>query len=83
MNEYARAAIEWTRGKLDGIRIERRLSGETTWTAVGIDMRPPFDDPTPLSKPGAPEHREYRVIGLYQDQDVGRPSDIVTITVGE
>ncbi|MFO0573196.1 MAG: hypothetical protein U1A78_04290 [Polyangia bacterium] len=75
--------ILWTRGNLDGVRIESRLAGESEWAPLGIDMRPPFDDPRPLCKPGVPELREYRLIGVHNDQDVGTPSDIVRITVGD
>ena len=75
--------ILWTRGSLDGVRIESRLAGETEWNPIGIDMRPPFDDPRPLSRPGVPELREYRLIGLHNDQDVGVPSDVIRVTIGE
>lgn len=74
--------ILWTRGPLDGVRIESRLGGETEWKTLGIDTRPPFEDPRPLPKAGTAEQREYRLIGLRDDQDVGTPSDIVHVTVG-
>ena len=73
--------ILWTRGALDGVRIESRVGGELEWKPIGVDMRPPFDDPRPLPVKGASEMREYRLIGLHDDKDVGVPSDIVGITV--
>ena len=74
--------ILWTRGPLDAVRIESRLSGESEWKPIGVDMRPPFDDPRPLPVRGASEVREYRLIGLHDDQDVGAPSDVVAVVVG-
>ena len=61
---------------------DRRHAGEQGWKQIGIDMRPPFDDYDPLRQQGVPEAREYRLIGVVNDEDVGSPSDIVTVTVG-
>lgn len=73
--------VHWTRGRLDGIHVYVRRPGET-WRMLGRDNRPPFDDLSAVEKPGTPEPREYRIIGVYHDEEVGLPSDIASIVVG-
>lgn len=79
--EGGRVRVLWIKGDLDAVRIERRHAGEQGWKQIGIDMRPPFDDYDPLKQPGVPEAREYRLIGVVNDEDVGAPSDIVSVLV--
>ena len=70
--------LHWTRGSLDGIHVYSRKQGESAWVMLGHDARPPFDD----TRPGAPgEIREYRAIGVINDEEVGLYSDIVSATV--
>ena len=38
---------------------------------------------TEAGTPGQPEVREYRVLAVYKNREVGLPSDILTATVGE
>jgi len=73
--------LRWTRGALDGIHVYGRQQGETTWQLLGRDNRPPYDDPRPLPPNSSVEVREYRAIGVVDDQEVGLPSDIVTVTL--
>lgn len=72
--------VSWTRGSLDGINVYCRKQGETGWTLLGRDNRPPFDDLRPL--PLTAEVREYRAVGVFRDEEVGQPSDIISLTVG-
>lgn len=71
--------IDWTRGALDGIHVYSRKQGESAWVLIGHDSRPPYDDPRPIT---VAEVREYRVIGVSHDQEVGQPSDTVSVPVG-
>lgn len=73
--------LQWTRGSLDGIHVYGRKQGETAWQLLGRDNRPPYDDPRPLPPNTTLEVREYRVIGVVQDEEVGQPSDIVTVAL--
>jgi hypothetical protein len=73
--------LRWTRGSLDGIHVYGRKQGETAWQLLGRDNRPPYDDPRPLPAGSSVEVREYRVIGVVADEEVGQPSDIVTVTL--
>lgn len=72
--------VFWTKGFLDGINVYVRKQGETAWRKLDRDTRPPFDDPTPSDHVG--EVREYRVVAVINDEEVGQPSDAVTVIVG-
>jgi hypothetical protein len=63
------------------VRRPGAVAGAEGWRLLGRDNRPPFDDPTPPAEPGAPEAREYRILAVYNDQEVGQPSDIASVVV--
>ena len=46
------------------------------------DTHSPYDDHTPLAVPGVAEVREYQAFGVLHDQQIGQPSDIVSVTFG-
>jgi hypothetical protein len=71
--------IRWKKGNLDGVNVYMRRQGETDWRRLDRDSHSPYDDRSPLAKPGVPEVREYRVIGVIKDQEVGAPSDILSL----
>jgi hypothetical protein len=73
--------VDWTRGKLDGVNVYSRRRGEPAWRLLDRDNHPPYVDSAPLAQPGAPEVREYRLMGVWRDQEVGLPSDVASITV--
>ena len=63
------------------VDIYMRIVGTIPWKLVGIRRKKlPFEDPTPLQTAGVPETREYQAIGVIGDDEVGLPSDIVTVT---
>lgn len=74
--------ISWTRGPLEGINVYGRRQGDSEWQFLGRDTRPPYDDLRPLPTGTSAELREYRAIGVVNDEEIGQPSDIVTISVG-
>ncbi len=49
---------------------------------VARRSRFPFDDDSPLVQANVPETREYRVIGVLADREIGQPSDIVSVVFG-
>jgi hypothetical protein len=69
--------IHYTRGRFDGINVYGRRQGENEWSFLARDTRPPYDDPRP---PVGAEIREYRAFYVSHDEEVGQPSDIVTVT---
>lgn len=77
--EGNKVRVFWTRGFLDGINVYVRKEGELKWRKLDRDTRPPYEDTTPAEHNG--EVREYRVVGVINDEEVGQPSDIVTVVV--
>ena len=48
---------------------------------IGI-LNPPYDDTRPKFDPALPEKREYIGYYILDDEIIGQPSDVLTITVG-
>ncbi len=58
-----------------------RRKGEETWRLLAAKrVKFPVQDDNAPSAPGQAEVREYRVIGVLGDQEVGQPSDIAEAT---
>ena len=63
-----------------GITLYSRKQGEPAWKFLSRDTNSPYDDHTPLTTPGTPEVREYQAFGMWGDEQIGQPSDIVSAT---
>ena len=74
--------IKFKKLGVDGLNIYVRLKGQATWTKLSFDSNSPYDDHTELAVAGTPEVREYRAIGVLTDEEIGQPSDIVSVTFG-
>ena len=72
--------IKFKKLGVDGLNIYVRLKGQTTWKKLSFDSNSPYDDHTELAVAGTPEVREYRAIGVVADEEIGQPSDIVSVT---
>ena len=74
------------RGRKKGVQamnIYRRLKGQPAWQlAAGNRTKFPFDDDAPLAVANVPETREYSVIGMIANEEVGQRSDIVEVVYG-
>ncbi len=58
-----------------------RRKGEETWRLLAAKrVKFPVQDDNAPATPGQAEVREYRVIGVLGDQEVGQPSDIAEAT---
>ena len=77
-----RIKLDFTKGECEMVAIYSRLEATADWTRLGTDMHNPYYDTRPLATPGVPETREYRVIGIIDDQETGQPSDIARILFG-
>lgn len=64
----------------DSVNVYARASGESEWHFLARDTNSPYDDHRELAKPGTPEVREYRLIGVLKDQESGTPSDATSVT---
>ena len=78
-----RVVVKWRKGSLDGVNVYGQRGSESTWLLLARDNRPPYEDLRPLSQPGMPELRRYRVIGVVDDREVTPPSDVVQISIGD
>lgn len=76
-----RVLLKFVRRPLDGINVYMRRRGEAQWQFVAHATRSPFTDHTALLTPNTAEIREYRAMGVRKDQEVGQPSDTVTVLV--
>ena len=74
--------IKFRKGPTDGINLYSRLKGQSVWKFVSRDTNSPYDDYTALAVAGSPEVREYQAYGVLNDQQIGQPSDIVSVTFG-
>ena len=63
----------------DGIILYVRIKGTMGWKFVSRDTNSPYDDHTPLAVAGVSEVREYQAFGILGDDQIGVPSDIVTV----
>lgn len=71
--------IEWVKGCMQGVIVERSLDG-TNWREVDKDMRSPWEDTSP-NRTAAAEWRYYRLRYLLNDRPVGLYSDVVSLLV--
>ena len=69
------------RGHVDAVKAQMRRGGGA-WATVGMAMRSPWVDTTPLVQPGVPENREYRIRAVVADAEIGQPSPTFAVTVG-
>ncbi|MCF8257795.1 MAG: hypothetical protein K9J06_09585 [Flavobacteriales bacterium] len=71
--------IEWVKGRMQGVIVERSLDG-STWKEVDKDMRSPWEDTSP-NRTAAAEWRHYRLRYLLNDKPVGLYSEVVSLLV--
>ncbi len=72
--------IKYTKKGVIGVNIYTRLQGVAAWTHLILSTHSPYHDHHPLTDPTKPETREYMIIGVQNDIEIGLPSDIVSIT---
>lgn len=76
-----RVRISFTKKGYTGVNIYARAIGSAQWLFLARDNNSPYDDERPLAN-GQPEKREYMAIGVVGDDEVGQPSDIVSVVFG-
>ncbi|MEI6507289.1 MAG: hypothetical protein WCO54_02325 [Bacteroidota bacterium] len=72
--------VKFTKKGVEGVNVYTRLQGVHDWTFLSRDTHSPYDDHRMLAQPGTPENREYMVVGVINDIEIGLPSDIASIT---
>ncbi len=67
------------RGAKD-VNLYVRSGAKAEWRLLSRASRSPYVDQTPPAVPGQPELREYHAVGVVHDREIGRRSDIVSVT---
>jgi len=76
-----RIRISFTKKGFSGVNIYSRMEGTAKWTFLARDTNSPYEDNRPLAN-GQPEKREYMAMGVVGDEEVGQPSDIISVLFG-
>ena len=67
----------------DAFNVYLRLKGESNFKLIAAKRsRFPFDDDSPLAQISVLELREFRIMGVLADEEIGQPSDIVSAFFG-
>lgn len=74
--------IKFVKAGVDGVNIYHRQKGQIEWKFLARDTKSPYDDHITLQTPGQPEHWEYQLFGVIDDQEIGLASDIVEVVYG-
>jgi len=73
--QLGKVHIDGQKPGFEAVNVYLRRKGETVWTPIAIRKRKfPLIDDTPLAVPATPEVREYRAIGVVNDEETGQPS---------
>lgn len=73
--------LRFRRRPFEGLNIYSRKKGEPTWRFLNRATTSPFVDQSPLSIDSGAEVREYLALGVRKDREMGRPSDVVAISL--
>ncbi len=73
--------ITFKKKGVDGVNVYCRLRGTSAWRKLAFDSSSPYVDTEPLANPTVPETREYKAMGVVKDEEIGQPSDIVSVTL--
>lgn len=76
-----RVRLSFVKKNFSGVNIYTRLAGTAQWQFLARDNKSPYDDERPLTN-GQPEKLEYMAIGVVGDEEVGQPSDIISVVFG-
>jgi hypothetical protein len=74
--------IKFVKAGVDGVNIYHRQKGQIEWKFLARDTKSPYDDHIVIQTPGQPEHWEYQLFGVIDDQEIGLASDIVEVVYG-
>jgi len=72
--------IGWNKDGWTGVKVQGRTPGGA-WGELGTDLFSPWVDTRPLTVPGTPETREYRMFYLDGDNVQPTPSTVLVVTV--
>jgi hypothetical protein len=71
--------IKFKKHGMTGIKIYSKRGTETEFSFLAIDTASPYNDTRPNLITGQPEKREYMAYYLDKDDQVGLPSDVISV----
>ncbi len=74
--------LSFKKRRMFGITLYGRVKGAQEWQKLDVVKSSPFIDHTPLAEAGKPETREYMAVCYDGLQEIGYPSDIVSVVHG-
>ena len=72
--------IKFNKGDSDGVNIYSQRDGDATFVFLARDTSSPYVDNRLLLAAGKPEVRRYHCRYIQKDQEIGLPSEDVTVT---
>jgi hypothetical protein len=69
------------KGNVEAVHVYMRRQGTGSRAFLARDSQSPYVDTTPLTEPGKPEIREYRIRAVIADEEIGDYSDTQQITM--
>jgi hypothetical protein len=83
MAEAGCVRVDFVKGGADAVNIYSRIRGQAAWRFVARDTNSPYMDCSTTSGTESAEIREYMLRGVLNDEEIGRASDVVTVSCGE
>lgn len=75
-------SVSFNKKRMFSVKVYGRLKGNQEWELLDKTRLSPFIDLRPLSEPGRPETREYRIQCYDGLEDIGQFSDIASVVHG-
>jgi hypothetical protein len=75
----AYVAVHFKKRGATGVNIYGRRKGEAEFRLLAYRTRSPFKDPTPVAHEGVPEVREYKLVGVLNDEPIGQFTNVATV----
>jgi len=72
--------LQFSKSKADGVNLYSQRDGDGGMTFLARDTHSPYVDKRPLLVAGKPEVRHYKAVYIYNDAEIGQPSDVVVVT---
>jgi hypothetical protein len=76
-----KVVVDFEKAHSDGVAIYFRRQGETDFSFLAVDTRPPYYDTHENPDKNKAEKREYYALYIMNDEEVGQRSDVASISV--
>jgi hypothetical protein len=73
--------IDFVQGDAQGVHIFSQRGSDSTFIFLATDTHTPYIDTRPNLAAGQPEIRNYKMVYIDNDEEIGHESDVISITV--